>query len=494
MKRLLVIAALACSAACAETLAGKITRAIDASEAARAAFWGISIIDPKSGETLYELNPNRFFVPASNTKLFTTALALARLGPDHRLVTTVRAAAAPDAQGVVRGELRLVGGGDPNLSARPLPYRMGPVAGNPLAAIEDLADQLAARGVRRIEGDIVGDDTWYVFAPYPEGWGIDDPQYEYGAPVSALSLNDNAFTLRIRPGTQEGDSAVLQLLPPIEFYQIDNRIRTVEAGERKIRFDRDPGGAQLRLWGTIPARDRGADMLLGIEDPAEYAAAALRFALASRGIVVTGSVRTRHLLPNEVEDLTSAVPATPAWGVELARRVSAPLAEALQVIDKVSQNLHAELALRAVARARRGIGSREAGVEEMKIFLEEAGVDKSQYNLVDGSGLARLNLVTPATVMKLLLHMYRSPHRETWIGLLPVGGQDGTLSSRMGGPPAAGRIRAKTGSLSHVAALSGYAERAGGDLVAFSILVNNFNRPASEVRGVMDRICTLIVE
>jgi D-alanyl-D-alanine carboxypeptidase/D-alanyl-D-alanine-endopeptidase (penicillin-binding protein 4) len=496
MKKLILMAALACSAASAESLAEKITRALDASTAARTAFWGIYIVDPKSGDTLYEMNANRFFVPASNTKLFTTALALRRLGPQHSFTTTVRAEAAPDAQGIVRGEVRLVGGGDPNLSARPLPYRIGKIEGNPLAAIEDLAGQAVARGVRRIEGDIVGDDTWYVFAPYPEGWGIDDPQYEYGAPVSALTVNDNAFRLRLRPGAQERDPAMVDLNPPLEFYQIDNRVRTIASGERKVRFDRDPGGTQLRLWGAIPLKDKGYEMLLGIEDPAAYAAAALRAAFEARGVTITGSVGVRHVLPNEVDDLTQAavVPTRPAWGVELARRESGPLAEDLQVVDKVSQNLHAELALRAVAKARRGIGSREAGVEEMKLFLDEAGVERSQYNLVDGSGLARLNLVTAATVMKLLLHMYRSPDRDMWIGLLPVGGEDGTLSSRFGNTPAKGRIRAKTGSLSHVAALSGYAERANGNLVAFSILVNNFNGPAAEVRGVMDRICNLIVE
>jgi D-alanyl-D-alanine carboxypeptidase/D-alanyl-D-alanine-endopeptidase (penicillin-binding protein 4) len=495
MTKTILLTLLACAALPAETLGEKIAHALDASPAARSSFWGVTVVDLKSGETLYETNANRFFVPASNVKLFTTALALARLGAERRFTTTVRAAARPDPSGIIRGEVRLVGGGDPNLSARALPYRPGSSDGNPLAAIEDLAAQMAAAGVRRVEGDIVGDDTWYVFAPYPEGWGVDDPQYEYGAPVSALAINDNAFTLRIEPGAAAGDPAALQFRPPLEFFQVDNRIRTVAVGERKIRFDRDPGGSQLRLWGSIPARDRGTEMLLGVEDPALYAAAALRSALAARGVTVTGSVGARHLLPNQIEDLTQGpTPDPTGWGFEIARRVSAPLVEDLRVTDKVSQNLHAEMALRAVARARRGVGSREAGVEEMKLFLDEVGAERTQYNLVDGSGLARLNLVTASTVMKLLQHMYARPDRESWIGLLPVAGEDGTLSSRMGGTPASGRVHAKTGSLSHVAALSGYIERANGDVVAFSMLVNNFNGRPTEVRGVMDKICNLIVE
>jgi D-alanyl-D-alanine carboxypeptidase/D-alanyl-D-alanine-endopeptidase (penicillin-binding protein 4) len=467
-----------------------------ASAAGRGAFWGIQIVDLGSGKTLYELNPDRFFVPASNTKLFTTALALTRLGPDATFQTRVVADGPPDAEGRICGAVQLVGGGDPNLSARAIPYRMGPVSGNPLAAIEDLADQVAARGVKRIDGGIVGDDTWYVWQPFAEGWSIDDPQYEYGAPVSALSVNDNAATLAVHPGAREGDPAALLWNPPLEYYRLDNRIRTVAVGgERSIHFYRAPGSFQVRLWGTIPRRDRGEDLVLGIEDPALYAAHALRQALEERGVSVGGGATVLHAFPNEIPDLTqAAAPPAAAAGVELARRVSAPLIEDLRITAKASQNLHAELALRAVGRARRNLGSLEAGLAEMQAFLGEAGIDPDAYNLADGSGLARLNLVTPATVVKLLRYMYASPARENWISLLPVGGQDGTLSARFGESAVAGRVHAKTGSLAHVSALSGYVERPGGGWVAFSILVNNYNGRAAEVRGAMDRICTLIME
>ena len=188
----------------AASLPGSIEKLLAGSAAARTAFWGIRIVDLGSGKTLYEMNPDRFFVPASNIKLFTTALALTRLGPEFTFETRVVADGPPDGEGRIRGALRLVGGGDPNLSARAIPYRMGPAAGNPLAAIEELADQVAARGVKRIDGGVAGDDTWYVWQPYVEGWAIDDPQYEYGAPVSALTVNDNAATLGIRPGARVG--------------------------------------------------------------------------------------------------------------------------------------------------------------------------------------------------------------------------------------------------------------------------------------------------
>jgi D-alanyl-D-alanine carboxypeptidase/D-alanyl-D-alanine-endopeptidase (penicillin-binding protein 4) len=493
---LLAVALTVCAEAAGAGLPENIQKLIDSNAAARTAFWGIQIVDLGTGKTLYELNADHYFVPASNTKLFSTALALNRLGPNFTFVTRVVADAAPDAAGRIAGPLRLIGGGDPNLSARTLPYRMGPITGNPLAAIEDLADQIAAHGVKRVEGGIIGDDTWYVWQPYAIGWSVDDPQSDDGPPISALTLTDNAQTLAIQPGTAAGDLAALTFNPPIEFYRVENRVRTVAAGgPRGVHFRRIPGSRDAQLWGTIPLRDRGIDFLISVEDPAEYAARALKLALEARGIAVIGEPSAAHLFPDEVEDLTqaAAAPAAPA-GTELARRVSAPLLEDLRITAKVSQNLHAELALRAVGRERRNVGSFEAGMEEMKTFLTEAGIDPDAWHLMDGSGLSRLGLVTPATVVKLLRFMYDSPARDNFLSILPVGAQDGTLSGRFSETPAANRVHAKTGSLSHVSALSGYIERPGGNWVAFSILVNNYNSRTPEVRGIMDRICNLILE
>ena len=490
------LAAALVSQAFGGSLAENIDRLIASSLAARTAFWGIQVVDLESGKTLYESNPDHFFVPASNTKLFTTALALdaARPGLSRfrpgcwRTPRRMRRDASTGRCGWWAAAIR-------TSPARPVPYRMGAAAGDPLAPIEDLADQIAARGVKRVEGDILGDDTWYVWEPYAAGWGIEDPQSDDGPPVSALTLNDNVQTITVRPGAREGDLAAISLSPAIEFYRIDNRVRTTAAGsERKIYFDRVPGSRQARLWGTIPLRDRGLDMLAGIEDPALYAARALRQALEDRGITVDGGAAARHRYPYEVEDLTQSPAPGTAPGVELARLVSAPLIEDLRITDKVSQNLHAELALRAVGRARRNVGSFEAGLEELKTFLAEAGIAPEAYSFRDGSGLARLNLVTPAAVVQLLRYMWNTPQRQEWLGLLPVGAVDGTLSSRFGESPAAGRVHAKTGSLSHVSALSGYLERQDGKWVAFSILVNNYNARSPEVRGVMDRICNLILE
>jgi serine-type D-Ala-D-Ala carboxypeptidase/endopeptidase (penicillin-binding protein 4) len=480
----------------AATLGERINQAIAKSAAARAAFWGIQVVDLGTGKTLYERNPESFFVPASNTKLFTAAMALNRLGPDFTFVTRVLADTAPDSLGRISGDLCLAGGGDPNLSARAIPYTKGPITGDPLAAITDLADQVAARGVKHITGNIVGDDTWYVWEPYATGWGIEDPKSDDGPPVSALTINDNTIALSVRPAQRAGDLAWLTFNPPIEFYRIANRVSTGPAGsERRVWFERLPDSLDAQLWGSLPLNDPGQTLQLGIQDPARYAAMALRAALEDRGIVVDGDAVSRHLYPDEVPGgLRSAATEseTPA-GFELARRVSAPLVEDLRITAKVSQNLHAELALRAVGRARRNIGSFEAGLEELKTFVAEAGIDADSYSFHDGSGLARLNLVTPAAVVRLLQFMYASPARDNWISLLPVAGLDGTLATRFGNG-AAGKIRAKTGSLSHVTALSGYIERPAGRWLAFSILVNNYNVRPAEVRGVMDQICNFMVE
>jgi serine-type D-Ala-D-Ala carboxypeptidase/endopeptidase (penicillin-binding protein 4) len=213
------------------------------------------------------------------------------------------------------------------------------------------------------------------------------------------------------------------------------------------------------------------------------------------GITVDGEAVSEHLLPEDVPDLSraGAPPAAPA-GVELARRDSAPLVECLRIVDKASQNLHAEMMLRAVGRARRNVGSRQAGLEEMKTFLKEAGIPEGACDLVDGSGMARLNLATPAAVVRLLQRMHASPQWRTFLSLLPVGGQDGTLAARFQAPAQAGRVHAKTGALLHVSALSGYAQRPNKTWVAFSILVNNHDGQPAEINQAIDRVCALIME
>jgi D-alanyl-D-alanine carboxypeptidase/D-alanyl-D-alanine-endopeptidase (penicillin-binding protein 4) len=477
--RLLLLASVLTAAA---PLKERIDRVLASSEGARHAFWGIQITSLKDGVTLYERNSGHFFVPASNTKLFTTALALSRLGPDHRFLTRVVADQAVDASGRIAGDVRLVGGGDPTLSARAIPYRVGPPAGNPLQSIEDFADAVAARDVRRIDGDIVGDDTAYIWQPYGQGWSYDDQLWEYGAPVSALTVNDNSFSLTIKSAREAGGPAMLSLLPQFEYFLFDNRIGSDPQLKREISIERFAGSRQVRLWGNMPPGEPDRTLLLAVDDPALYAARVFYDALSRRGIAITGSAVARHRFGNE--------PDSAASGVELARRTSPPLVDILRVIDKVSQNLHAELMLREV-----GKGSRRAGLEAMHVFLTEAGIEPGEYTFADGSGLSRLNMVTPSAVVKLLRFMYRSPNQNDWILFLPIGGEDGTLASRFAKAYEARGIYAKTGALSHVSALSGYLEPFSQNPRAFSIFVNNYNAPSSEPRTrTIDRICITAIE
>ena len=377
------------------------------STAARSAFWGILIIDQASGKPLFEMNADRLFVPASNTKLFTAALALERLGPNYTFRTTVRMDRS--------GSIRLVGGGDPNLSNRAIPYRVGPATGDPLQALEDLAGQVVARGIRQVRGDVIGDDSAYVWEPFPPGWAADDAVWEYGAAVSALTLNDNSYSLTLHAGATEGDPVSLELSPPVEFYSIDNRLRTEAGTPRRVMVERLPNSRQLRLWGSL--RPGGTEtQLLGIDDPALFAAQAFYDALVRRGVTVAGRPVAYHLFPNQVRDLKYAEAIEQPEGEEVASRMSAPLLEDLRITEKVSQNLHAEMLLRAVARKLRGLGSRQAGLEEMAAFLAEAGIDPEGWRLQDGSGLSRLNLLKPRTVVELLRYMHKKPE---WMGLLP---------------------------------------------------------------------------
>ena len=464
----------------------KVDRILTGNPSAQRAFWGILIKDLDSGRIVLARNPDRLFVPASNIKLFTSALALTRLGPEHVVRTRVLAASPPDAAGTMKGDLVLLGGGDPNLSARVLPFHEKDGFGeNPMAAIESLAEDVCARGVRRITGDIVGDDTAYTWEPFAEGWAWDDSAAAYGAAVSALAVNDSSLSLTVTAGANPGEPATLLLKPPVEDLVIHNRVRTVVHGDATIQFERMPLSPELMVIGEIPA---GASVVesLAVDDPALFAARALRQALESRGVRVDGAARARHRLPGE--------PLLQQDGVELAARNSAPLSEILEVLDKVSQNLHAEMVLREVSRARHGAGSRDEGLAELYSFLGEIGVPESSYTFEDGSGLSRLNLVAPSAVLRLLEHMYRSPLRDRWVALLPVGGVDGTLASRFGGDPRGALVHAKTGTMNHVSALSGYLLPADGGKYGFSVFVNGYTCPAAEIRTVVDKILLTLLE
>jgi D-alanyl-D-alanine carboxypeptidase/D-alanyl-D-alanine-endopeptidase (penicillin-binding protein 4) len=493
--RVLLAAALLVPLATAADLSQRLDRIMDAASPLARAFVGMQVVQLSNGRVLYAHNPGRLFVPASNMKLFTTALALSKLGAEYRLSTQIGAQVPIDSTGTLPGDLELVGGGDPSLSGREYPYRnhAAPAAIYSFHAIDELADQLVARGLKRIEGNVVGDDSRYVWEPQPGPWSSDSATREYGAPVSALILNDNTFALTIRPAGRAGDLARITLAPPFENFVIDDRVLTIDRGERKIEFYRSASGRELHVWGTISKADAGYTQELAIGDPALYTAEVLRDALLRRGISIRGGAMAVHRFPDD------AASAPPKLEVVLAEHRSPPLFDLLQVVDKVSQNLHAEMFLREVAVDSGHIGSREAGLAVMDEFLTGIGISREEYQFTDGSGLSRDTLVSPAAITKLLAHMNRSSvnesgHQEEWLKLLPIGGEDGTLGSRFSGHPEARAIRAKTGTLDHVKALSGYADTPRYGRIAFSLLVNNFEEPGAGVTKTIDELVLAILQ
>ena len=479
----------------ASTLEDEITEILTAKVAKRA-FWGIKVVDLDTSETVYEVNGGKLFLPASNTKLFSTALGLVRFGTGYRYTTEI-VSEGTAAEGVLTGDLVIVGGGDPNLSARVIPYDPEEeFSKDLLLSIKELAAQVVSSGVSKIEGDIVGDDTRYVWQKYSPGWSMDDATWGYGAPVSALSFNDNLVKLRVLPGFESRSLARVTFKPDIPYLSLENRLRTAPTRTvaTGLNLRRDPGSRKLNLWGDISIRSRGRTLSIAVDDPALFTAVALQQELERRGVEVSGAPTARHALPHQFASLKQVPePNVKTYPTKLAELRSANLIESLRIINKESQNLHAEMLLREVGFRRRGVGSFQAGLLELRDFLKEAGLGSDEFQLNDASGLSRKNLVSPEATVKLLSYMWNSPHRDDFVGTLPLAGEDGTLDWRFSRTPARGLIRAKTGTLAHVTAISGYATTQDGRQLAFSVMANNYGVQASYVRSLVDKICVALI-
>src|SRR5579872_5534263 len=453
-------------------------------------FWGVLVADTLTGQVLYARNAGIFFLPASDAKLFTTALALATLGPGYRVRTTISTNGVLDANGILTGDLILNGRGDANLSNRKFPYdkkneRDGPTE----KALAALADAVVARGVKEIDGGVLVDDSLFQQERFPSGWTIDDMLWSYGAAVSAIAVNDNTFTLELRPGGIAGDPATYTVDPVSDFYTIENRILTGPHGsEEKLAAARDPGSRLVRVSGMMPVGAQPRRLTIAIEDPAEYAATLLARLLRARGVDIRGRARARHF-----GDPTLSSADRPAETI-LAERVGEPLAEEVRHVNKNSLNLHAELLLLLAARERSGATSREDAVKFAADFYRGAGIADGDVVLSDGSGLSRRDLVTPRGIVQLLNYAALQPWGEVYRASLPVAGIDGTLAERMKNTAAEGRIFAKTGTVEHVVALSGYATTAHGAHLTFSILGNNNSIHAQNADAVLDSIAVAMVE
>lgn len=425
---------------------------------------GVVVRSLDNGDVLYQHAPHTPLLPASNGKLLTTAAALDVLGADHRFTTSVSAAAAPR-HGVLHGDLHLVGSGDPSLTVR---------------AIDRLAADTAAAGITEVTGNLVADDSWFDDQRLVADWEAEDLQYHYAPQISALTpattrdLDTGVVSVRVTAGPRPGSPVLASLEPATDYVRVDNRATTGDLTDLDI--DRALGGNTVTVTGS--ARLGGPDFTTPrtVHEPTGYTADLFARALSDHGVTVRGAVVRGR---------------TPTDPVVLASRRSAELGALLVPFLKLSNNGHAEMLVKAIGRETGGDGSWAAGLAEVESALTRLGVRTTVLELSDGSGLSRGNRLSAALLADLLREAADEPWYPEWAHSFPVAGADGalaggTLSGRMRGTPAEGNVRAKTGTLTGVSALSGYVTSADGEPLVFAIVNNGYAGVAP--RPVQDAI------
>lgn len=449
------------------------------------ALWGVKIVSLDTGAVLFEHAPHRLMSPASNSKLYTGALALDVLGGDYRIVTPLLAAAPPDAAGTVRGDLVISGRGDPSWKSEKRREDFWTIFAPFVAALQ-------RAGVRRITGDLVADTTHFHGPPNGGGWTADDLNDDYGAEISALTLEDNYADVRVRPAAQPGGPASVELLHPLTGLTLDNRVTTGPANaERQVVAQRIFDDTAVHLFGRLPAG--GAELIVEVTvpRPADWFARALREALGRAGIAVDGRARSVRW------------PQAPAAGrgwVKLGEVASPPLRDLVQAFMKPSQNLETDLIFNHLGEQRREPGtpawrrSEDLAVPILRDFLQRHGLPVEEVKFEEGSGLSRNNLTTAHATVALLRLM--ATHREAaaFHASLPIAGVDGTLRRRMKGTAAEGNVRAKTGTLRYANSIAGYVRTAAGERLAFCLMLNrNPGQPAGRnVREELDDVAVML--
>jgi serine-type D-Ala-D-Ala carboxypeptidase/endopeptidase (penicillin-binding protein 4) len=457
--------------------------------------FAVKIVSLDTGQVIFQQDANKFVRPASNMKLYTVATAFDRLTPDYHFITSVYAKEKPD-DGKIKGDLIVYGRGDPSIAARfnDSDYFKG---------VNDLADRIVAAGVKRIRGDLVGDESYFNGAPLGSGWEWEDLQWSYGAQVSALTINDNSIDLTVKPGDKVGLPVVFTSGPPATFMTITNRAMTGPRGSKNdLQIYRGVGANTLELSGNLPLGDNGFSGSVAIPDPALAFVTMLRDALIRRGVKIDGRIQTvdarsgLSIVPN------SLLPQPPAANLPpkpLPEAIASLQSPAFSVIAahtlKPSQNLYTEIILRTLGRLN-SIGpsqtDEDAGLIMVRNFMRQAGVSESDLALNDGSGLSRNDMITANATVQLLTYMSRHRYFAQFRDALPIAGVDGTLRTRMRGTPAENNLRAKTGSLSSVASLSGYVTTAAGEHLVFSMMLNNYPDAGALRRDSIDAIAILL--
>ena len=416
--------------------------------------WGAMVISLTRGDTLFAHAPDERLVPASTMKLFTAAIALEKLGPNHTFSTDVLRD-GPLEEGVVRGNLVLRGDGDPALSSRW-------VRGGPDAPMSMLAKFTAGAGVQRVTGDLIADASAFESRRIPEGWLSRYAGAGYAAPFSALSLNENIVIVAITPG-KTGGAATVALEPATRALTVTNTVKTV-AGTRMRVTARRIGDDRVTVSGTIGSRAGTARYQLVVGDPATFTAGAFRAALEAQGIQVDGTIR---------------IGTTPLTATLVTSMPSPPLARLVSVMNRESINHYAELLWRDAARGpgRALIGSAETANATLHEFLvKQVGASPNAVTATDGSGLSVLDRVTARSLVQLLSHGHSAPWSSAFHASLPVAGESELLRTRMRATPAQGNLHAKTGTTNEVIGLSGYVTAENGEILAFAFLYNGTDR------------------
>jgi D-alanyl-D-alanine carboxypeptidase/D-alanyl-D-alanine-endopeptidase (penicillin-binding protein 4) len=429
-----------------------------------AATWGIKVISLESGKTIFETNAQKLLKPASNAKLFTGALALDRFGADYRIKTSVLAKSEPDSEGTLHGNLVIYGRGDFSLSAR---FHDG----NYQDILEPMVEAIKKANIKQVEGDLVGDETYFRGPRMGSSWAWDDLQYYYGAEASALTLQDNVIDLAFKPGADVNSSSTFEQKPENDFLTFINRTRTSETNARAgITIYRPLRENVVYLSGSLPLNYGTWSDAVTVSDPALWFVTMLKETLSKEGIQVKG-IAGANSWP-EVK------PTRTGEYKELSATESAPMSELVLRMVKPSQNLYAQLLLLQVgANSSEAVDenttTEEAGLVELRKFLAKARIPANEVLLDEGSGLSRTALVTPNAIVELLKYMRSHKDSAVFRAALPEAGVDGTLRNRL--PELKGNLVAKTGTIRYVNSLSGYMSSRAGEPLAFSIILNAYN-------------------
>jgi D-alanyl-D-alanine carboxypeptidase/D-alanyl-D-alanine-endopeptidase (penicillin-binding protein 4) len=441
----------------------------------RSANWGVLVVEPATGDTIYSHGAGKLFMPASNMKLVTGAVALTKLGPDYRFTTRLLGA-GPVIDGSLPGDLVVVGTGDPSFSD-------SLAAGDALVPMRQLADSLAARGVRRIAGRLIRGGDAFPDSTLGFGWAWDDLDYGYSAPIDELILNEGIARIRVHGGMRPGDSVRVTTSPARTVPAIGTvDVQTIACCSlrQRVEWSSDVRGARpvLSLRGGVRAGDSVA-INVALRHPASAWLDAFSEVLAERGITALGGVE-----PDTMVDTTGLT--------VLVTRQSPPLHQVLPVFEKPSQNQIGEILFRTLAREFTGVGTADSGRAVVERQLMAWGADSAGYAVRDGSGLSRHDYLTPETIIRVLDAMRMHEDFRIFYASLPLAGVDGTLSGRMQGTAAYANVRAKTGTLDKARALSGYVTDPDGRLLLFSMLANNYTVPTREIERVQDALAAAL--